>query len=276
MKRTQIAPYKKNAAMQLIVATGTGFIIFHFTRVVMLILGVTGIDAMSRTASNTALPEVHQFPHVWWTLFSYAWVHIGFWEWVTNMIWAYTFAQAIQNLVGYKQVIPIFVYGILIGGLCFLGIQLLPFQNYMYVNWMLGSYAGVMALGVAILTLSPKHKFYVGDQIAIPMYVVVLIYAALSIGNFYTSLPKLALLGSAALSGFLYVKLLRRGIPIGTWVYDLFSVLEAKTINQEQQALKEIEEKKSALDILLDKIHESGMESLSAKEKEQLKELSQS
>ena len=58
MKRTQIAPYKKNGAMQLIVATGTGFIIFHFTRVVMLILGVTGIDAMSRTASNTALPEV--------------------------------------------------------------------------------------------------------------------------------------------------------------------------------------------------------------------------
>lgn len=37
-----------------------------------------------------------------------------------------------------------------------------------------------------------------------------------------------------------------------------------------------MEEKKSALDILLDKIHESGMESLSAKEKEQLKELSQS
>jgi membrane associated rhomboid family serine protease len=276
MKQTQLAPYKKNAAMQLIVATGTGFIIFHFTRVVMLILGVTGIDAMSRTASNTALPEVHQFPHVWWTLFSYAWVHIGFWEWVTNMVWTYTFAQAIQNLVGYKQVIPIFVYGILIGGLCFLGIQLLSFQNYMYVNWMLGSYAGVMALGVAILTLSPKHKFYVGDQIAIPMYVVVLIYAALSIGNFYTSLPKLALMGSAALSGFLYVKLLRRGIPIGTWVYDLFSVLEAKTINQQQQALKEIEEKKSALDVLLDKIHESGMESLSAKEKEQLKELSQS
>ena len=146
----------------------------------------------------------------------------------------------------------------------------------MYVNWMLGSYAGVMALGVAIITLSPKHKFYVGDQFAIPMYAVVLIYAALSFVNFYTSLPKLALLLSAALSGFLYIKILRRGIPIGTWVYDLFSFLEAKTINQHQKAIKEVEEKKSALDTLLDKIHESGMESLSAKEQEQLKELSQS
>jgi hypothetical protein len=33
MKRIQIAPYKKNGAMQLIVATGTGFIIFHFTKI---------------------------------------------------------------------------------------------------------------------------------------------------------------------------------------------------------------------------------------------------
>ena len=46
--------------------------------------------------------------------------------------------------------------------------------------------------------------------------------------------------------------------------------------DEKENIVKEIEEKKSALDILLDKIHESGMESLSAKEKEQLKELSQS
>ena len=48
------------------------------------------------------------------------------------------------------------------------------------------------------------------------------------------------------------------------------------TKKEQNSEFKEIEEKKSALDIILDKIHESGMESLSAKEKEQLKELSQS
>jgi|GEM_PF-1556496 len=147
-------------------------------------------------------------------------------------------------------------------------------RDYVDSRWSIAEFFLPLLMVVLIFTAMPSVTIKVLATLV--MYVVVLIYAALSIGNFYTSLPKLALMGSAALSGFLYVKLLRRGIPIGTWVYDLFSVLEAKTINQKQQALKEMEEKKSALEFLLDKIHESGMESLSAKEKEQLKELSQS
>ncbi len=287
--QSSIPNYEKNAVLQLIVASAVGFISYHLARVILLI-----VDAQPTTFSdyftvNVALPELEMYARKFWTIFTYGWVHNGFWELFSNMIWLYTFGSMVQMLVGYRQVIPLFVYGLIFGGLFYELSQLIPGAAFQVRYSLLGASAGVTALATAALTLSPDYRFYLGDRFSIPIVVVAVIFFALMIMGSNLEGPRLILLAGGALAGFGYVKLIRSGYKPGTWVYDGFDGLTNIFTPNERAAQKNAKKRSSVLskipehkqnndekrlDEILDKISRTGYQSLSKEEKDFLMKVS--
>jgi membrane associated rhomboid family serine protease len=281
--QSSIPNYDQNAVLQLIVASAVGFITYHLARVILLIVEAQPTTFPSYFTENVSLPAIEMYTRKFWTVLTYGWVHNGFWELFSNMIWLYTFGSVVQMLVGHRQVIPLFVYGLIIGGLFYQGCQLIPGAAFNVQYSLLGAYAGVTALATAALTLAPDYKFYLGERFGVPIMVVAIIFYALMIMGSNLEAPRLFLLAGGAATGFGYVKLMNAGYKPGMWVYNMFDWLERlftpganaaqKHHHKRNRVLQNIQEprynnRQKRVDELLDKINQGGYDSLSKEEKE--------
>jgi membrane associated rhomboid family serine protease len=280
-----IPSYRENGALQLIIASGSAFIMFHFIRVIMITMHVGKEEIFSMMFPNFGLSTIRLFQTKFWTILTYGWLHHGFFDWVTNMIWLYCFGSILQSVAGYKQVIPLFVYALLVGGGFFLTSQLLsetmlsPANNYF-----MGSQAGVLALGIAALTLVPRYRLHLTPNFSIPLVIIVGIYVLLDIMVFLPDqLNVLALCLGGLLTGFIYATLLKRGSRPGEWVYDMLDRAAAivtpnegismKRSKKRMEVLRTMYEPKKGIsqhriDDILDKINEHGYHSLTREEKD--------
>ena len=286
-KRTKtplIPGYSENAVLQLIIACGVGFILFFFTLVCFQAFGKYSFpDARALVIPYVALPQAQDFPAHFWTLFTYGWVHHGFWEWLTNMVWLYCFGSVVQSLVGHRQIIPMFIYSLLAGGLFYLAGSLLAPGA---ARPPMGAQAGLMGLAVAAVVIAPKYRFYIGPNFSIPLMVVAILFGALAVLNATLHLPNLMLLAGGGLTGLAYVRLLRAGKRPGGWIYDwldksnkIFTpdedALRAKRNQKRNQVLSRMYEPKGGvsqhtIDELLDQINQHGYNALSREEKDAL------
>src|SRR6185437_16691556 len=125
-----IPGYNKNAVIQLIIVSGVCFVIYQLLSLVMLVVGSgkDGFNAM--IVPNVSLPALVAFKAKFWTLLTYGWIHHGFWELLSNMLWLYCFGSVVQSLVGYKQVIPLYFYSLIVGGVFYLLSQFIPGNNF--------------------------------------------------------------------------------------------------------------------------------------------------
>ena len=283
-----IPGYHENGALQLIVASGVTFISFHFVRVVMLIMGKEKDFVFNSTFPNIGISNVQLFTQKWWTIFTYGWVHHGFFDWFTNMIWLYCFASVLQNLAGYKQIIPLFFYSLVVGGGFFLGSQLLSPHYFSPGNtYFLGSQAGVIALAFAALALSPSYRLHITPAFNIPLVLIVTLFVVINLLVYIPDqLNVLMLCLGGVATGVVYAALLKRNYRPGEWVYDALSRMErAATPNEHELAEKKsrkrveilrtmYEPKKGIsqdrIDQILDKINDHGYQALSREEKETL------
>ncbi|MBS1616492.1 MAG: rhomboid family intramembrane serine protease [Bacteroidetes bacterium] len=281
-QRLPIPGYNQNAVLQLIVATSAGFIMYHCVRVGLIVFGRQAVVATSMVDAYTALQPFEGFTRHPWTLLTYGWAHHSFWEWLTNMLWLYCFGNVVQNLVGYRQVIPTFIYGQLLGGIFYVLTWYIPGLHVPPMS-LLTANAGIMALAAATVTLAPKYRFYIGEHFSIPLMVVVGIFVALNGLVHYAFLPLLLLCLGGLLAGYLSMKFLQLGYQPGAWFYSLLDKInesatpddfkprpgrrkEIMRITGKQQ--EELTDRK--VDEILDKINQRGYSSLSAEERETL------
>lgn len=280
-----IPGYSSNAVLQLIVASGVGFVAFFFTVVCFQAFAHFRYeDAWEKVISVIAIPQAQHYPSRWWTLFTYGWSHAGFWEWVTNMIWLYCFGSIVQTLVGYKQIIPLFIFSFIIGGLFYIGSQFIP--GFVGRAHLLGAHAAIMGMAVAALTLAPKYRIYLGPTLGIPLLLVVVIFLALMMLNTSLNPTAIAMLAGGGLTGFVYIKLLHSGYNPGEWIYSTLARVETAFTPDERAAIEKHNKRRSQvlsrmyepkqgisqkrIDELLDKILQQGYGSLSKDEKETL------
>ncbi len=285
-----IPGYNQNAVLQLIVACGVGFIIYHMSRVTQIVFGVPGGLAAANTDTYTALAPLQQFRQHPWTLLTYGWMHRGFMEWLSNMVWLYCFGNVVQNLVGHRQVIPTFIYGQLLGGVFFLLTWLIPGLTSAPIAIMTAN-AGVMALAAATVTLAPKYRFYIGENFSIPLLVVFGIFVALNGLTYASHLPMLMMSIGGMAAGFLTMTALQRGYRPGEWMYSLSSGIGGSMTPDEYRrpaagskrrskviALSrkptEKEVTQHRVDEILEKIHQRGYASLTPEEREMLMQAS--
>ena len=283
-----------NAVLKLILFSALLFVMFALTWSVIALIYQADRNMIFAQyfIPNVALSHIADMKNHWWTIFTYGWLlnpqsfGNSFWNLLSNMLWLYCFGSVVQMLIGHKQLIPLYIYCLVIGGVFYLLAQFLPGAAGECPPYILGPQAGLIGLCAAAVTLTPKYQFYLTETFRIPILVVAGIFAALMILSSGYWLPVIFLLLGGGLTGFGYIKLLQAGYRPGEWMYKLTGKVESlvtpsddaewKRHNKNRtQVLNRMYEPKNGIsqkriDDILDKINQKGYISLSAEVKDTL------
>ena len=217
-----------------------------------------------------------------WTIFTYSFIHSGFFHLFWNMYLLYFASRLFLNLFSLRTFFNVYFLGVLLGGLTFM-LSYSVFPAFQYASpIMVGASAGVMAVLIFMATYSPDLEvriiFFNVKLRYLGIAFVLLDVIQIPYGN---AGGHLAHLGGAAL-GYLYVKRLDQGVDIGlpfenftNLVLNLFkkqsklkTVHKRKASSNSKKKVTTQEVDQSKIDSILDKISKSGYDSLTQKEKD--------
>jgi membrane associated rhomboid family serine protease len=223
-----------------------------------------------------------------WTVFSYMFLHLGFFHILSNMLWLYFLGQLFVEFLGERKLWTVYIAGGLAGALLYiLFFNLFPvFHDIMPISKALGASASVMAIVVAVGTYAPNFSIrllFLGNvklkYIAIFSFVIDVI----SISN-SNSGGHIAHIGGAAL-GFFFARQWRSGKDITAWVNTATEFVKAIFSSSKKSRMKvkykssgkraqdtsyksRKKEEQDRVDEILDKISRSGYDSLTKAEKD--------
>ncbi|MFN4146388.1 MAG: rhomboid family intramembrane serine protease [Runella sp.] len=235
-----------------------------------------------------------------WTLITNFFVHQGPFHIFFNMLSLYWFGRVLEEYIGSRRLVSIFILGGLAGGLAFLLLyNTLPyFQNHLDTG-LIGASGAVFAIILAAATLLPDYTFsllLIGPVRLkyIAAFCIILSMAQLVGPNAGGNVAHLA----GALLGFGFIKSLRAGYDWGKPIYALstffqrlFTKHSTVRVPQRTRAATTTQTRRfertpdhstttsipnqDEIDAILDKISKSGYESLTRDEKQKLYQASQ-
>ena len=203
-----------------------------------------------------------------WSLITYGFLHGSFSHLFWNMIMLFYFGNILVNYFGDKRLLNVFFNGILFGGIIYIiSYNLFPVFTGVSSK-MIGSSAGVMAILFYITSYNPNHTirfFFVNIKLLyIAVFLLLMDIIQIPVDN---SGGHIAHLGGA-LIGFLMFRSFK-----GIDFVDIYTNLSTRKNNKKIKRNKtfsgsNFDQKK--IDSILDKISESGYESLTKEEKNYL------
>ena len=282
-----------NAVVQIILINVIVFLTLIVMKVVLTLSGAEGIYRAILT--KFMLPaDLGSFIIQPWSIFTYFFTHEGLFHILFNMLFLYWFGKLIAEFLGSNKVISLYVLGGITGGLFYMFIyNVLPyFSGQVDASLMLGASAGVYAIVVGAATFMPNYTFFMMLIGPVRIKYIALFYIVLSFANTIGSNAggEFAHLAGAGI-GFLYIKQLQDGNDIGAWVIRLMNFFKSFFVSQPKiKVTHRAGNKKSAstskrtvnvtgkttsadqeeIDAILDKISQSGYDSLTKEEKQKL------
>lgn len=272
----------KNSVLQLIIFLAVCFILIQAVNIVLIIVLDYGGQTLSTvTVPNLAIKDWSHFLQKPWVLLSYSIGHAGFFTLLSNMIWLYVFGNLIQVLIGYKEIIPLYIITTILSAIIYLvATAFLPNAATYYI---LSSLSGVVGIAFGALALSPTYRLYLGERFSFPLWSLMIVFLLLSsvLMSSTGSLSWILYLSSAAI-GYGYIYLVKSGYKIGSHFYNAyFSLINKMTprddhptydwpLDKLKNASIQNNANQSEIDKILDKINEKGMGSLTKKEKQLL------
>ncbi len=245
-----------------------------------------------------------------WTAVTYFFLHqrIGLFHILFNMLWLYWFGKLIQEYIGAKRLLGLYVWGGLAGaGLYLVAYNLVPYFRTIMLSveasggsiTMVGASASVLAVVVGAATLLPNYSFNLFILGPVKIVYIAAFSVVMSFFGVVGDNPggNVAHLGGA-LFGFIIIKQLRAGTdwskPVAWFVYGVKSLFKprrkikvsyrseqshrasARARERVRQGDNEFDEaSQEEIDSILDKISTSGYESLTKLEKQKLFSASQ-
>ena len=228
-----------------------------------------------------------------WSLVTYFFTHYDFFHILFNMLFLYWFGRIIQEFLNSKRVISLYVLGGLFGGLLYIFIyNLIPFYtDRVAESIMLGASAGVFAIVVGAAVFMPNYTFFLLFLGPVKIKYIAIFYVFMSfIGSTGGNAGgEIAHLGGAFI-GWFYISQLNKGSDIGTWVISTLNFFKSmvkpqpkirvthrtgnkrpsRKASKNKSASTSNEPQQAEIDAILDKISQSGYESLSKEEKQKL------
>lgn len=222
-----------------------------------------------------------------WSIISYAFFHSGILHLVMNMLMLFYVGRLFTTFFTQKQLLGTYILGGIFSGLIFIvGYNFLPALNNVNAD-MVGASGAIMAILIATTTYQPFMEVRLFGVWKLPLWQIAFLFLfidmiQLSISNTGGHIAHL----SGALFGFIYIKLLQNGTDLSTIVtsiidffVNLFQPKKATPfkkvhVNPKKPAAKSqskivIKDKtQQQIDEILDKISQSGYDSLTAEEKE--------
>ncbi|WP_345953566.1 rhomboid family intramembrane serine protease [Mucilaginibacter sp. PAMB04168] len=211
-----------------------------------------------------------------WTPVSYMFMHADIFHILFNMLWLFWMGQIFEEYLGKKRILGLYIMGGLAGAaLYILSFNVFPaFAGVLPVSYVVGASASVMAIIIATATLLPNYTIYLMFLGPVKLKWIALFYVVIDFLSIVgpNAGGEIAHLGGALL-GFIYIKQLNRGHDWGRSVDSVFNqrpkvkvVSQNKTYQQQTSSVPRQEE----IDRILDKISQSGYDSLNKHEKEVL------
>ena len=217
-----------------------------------------------------------------WTFITYIFLHNGFLHLLFNMVWLHFGGKIFLQYLNPKQLLSTYILGGVSGGLLFvIAYNYIPaLQAYSFGALAMGASASVLAIIVAIATYTPNYSV----QFPFIGFVKLKHIAIFSVALDIISIPKgntgghIAHIGGA-LFGYFYIKQLKKGNDFSKGFSSFLERLintfkpksKLKTVHKRAKSDYDFNKEKSAkqkeIDIILEKIANSGYESLSKEEK---------
>lgn len=221
--------------------------------------------------SMLSMPAYYEaLPFKFWTIFTYMFTQKGFFHLLFNMLWLYWLGLIFLDFLNKRQ----FIFTYLAGGLMGAALYLLAFNfipalsGNVQNSILLGSSASVMAVVVATATLVPNFTIQLLLLGSVKLKYLALAYFVLDlVGIGSEPGGSIAHIGGAIL-GFVYIRQLNGGTDFST-IFKRKSKL--KVVKNKQAETRQLTiPDQEAIDRILDKISQSGYDSLTKGEKEQL------
>ena len=236
-------------------------LVFLIPLIMNTILYLLNIKTLSFFNFFDLHPQINYLLKNIWTIMTYAFIHNDIYHIFWNMFILYFASEYFLNFFDEKKYIKTFFYGILFGGLFFvLSYNLFPvFKNDF--TTLIGSSAAVYSVLIFICSYFPNNKVNL-ILFNIELKYIGIIYILLSLVQIPIENPggNIAHLGGA-LWGYLYAM----SIYNNSFNINLKEIINKIKLNNLNKS-----ENQKMIDAILDKISESGYESLTKKEKELL------
>ena len=262
-----------NIAEKIILLNVIIFIIPFFIKTFFFLFNMESFDLIYWLKLS---PDILTFIFTPWTIITYGFIHGGISHILWNMVLLYFSSRFFLNLFSAQKFLNTYFLGIILGGIIFLfSFSVFPVFKNSYAN-LIGSSAGVMSVLIFVCTYSPDQEIriiffnlklkYLG--IALVLIDIIQIPSGNAGGN-------LAHLGGS-LFGFIYANQLKNGNDIGLFFekflfsfYKFFKKpVRLKTVHKNKNTNQTSIDKQKRVDDILDKISNSGYDSLSKEEKD--------
>jgi len=215
-----------------------------------------------------------------WTPITYMFMHAGVFHILFNMLWLYWMGQIFEEYLGHKRTVIVYLLGGLAGAVFFVAaINLLPM--FADPQWqavtVVGASASVMAFVVATATLLPNYEIFLMFLGPVKLKWLAIFYVLIDfLGTIGPNAGgEFAHLGGA-LIGFIYIKQLQKGNDWSTPINKMFTpkpkikVVQGGGGGNTRNTSANTLPRQDEVDRILDKISQSGYDSLSKQEKETL------
>lgn len=282
-----------NAVVQIIIINAVVFVSARVLKVFFDISGAT--DTFFFLFRKLQLPaEIGSLLLQPWSLVTYFFTHYDFFHVLFNMLFLFWFGRIIQEFLNSKRVISLYVLGGLFGGLLYILVyNLIPFYgDRIAESMMLGASAGVFAIVVGAAVFMPNYTFFMLFLGPVKIKYIAMFYVFMSFiqstgGN---AGGEIAHLGGAFV-GWIYITQLNKGSDLGGWVISFISFFKSmfkpqskikvthrggsrrpskKSTSKAEMSSSASDTPQAEIDEILDKISQSGYESLSKDEKQKL------
>ena len=255
-----------NIVEKIILFNITLYLLPFVLKTVLFLFNIKGLSIVNWFTIDATLSEFILKP---WSILTYGFIHGSFSHIFWNMLILYYFGSILKNIFGEKLILNLFLSGIVLGGLTYLiSYNLFPvFKGVKSV--MIGASAGVMSVLFFLAAYDPQYR------IRIIFFDIKILYIALFL--FFYDIIQIPLNNSGghiahiggALWGYYYSVKYNNGSDL---VNSILSYFKKNTNNK--PSVKSKTDNKSfnqdKIDEILDKISDSGYDSLTKSEKEYL------
>src|SRR5688500_4670372 len=217
-----------NALITLIAIQLVVFVLLAFIKVIYYFsYSSSGLEAYQNSILQwVTLPaNLSTFITRPWTLITHMFVHDNVWHIIANMLWLWAFGYILQDLMGNRKLVPIYIYGALAGAAAYIAAyNLLPaLQKEIAGSTAIGASAGVMAIAIGTTVLAPGYRIFPFLNGGIPLWVITMIFVIIDLATIPYNNPggHIAHLAGAGM-GLLFMYMLRRGKDWGAWMNNFF------------------------------------------------------
>jgi len=160
-----------------------------------------------------------------WTIITSMFLHVGFFHILWNMLFLYWFGRIVGDFIGNQRILPIYILGGIAGAiLFFVTANLLPYGQAAEHVYAYGASAGVMAITVAAGAIAPDfimRLLFIGDVKLKYIVAVLVLLDLFALANDANTGGHFAHLGGAVF-GFLFIRALQDGSDMSAPVNRIF------------------------------------------------------